>query len=132
MSIDRAALVREFHEAAGQKIAPCVLTTADLERRSTLVCEEAKELCEALTILLVDVMRYGAAPVKTLAEVLKELCDLIYVAEGLSVELGVDVDEAFRRVHESNMSKFPMSTREDGKVMKGPNYQPPYLEDLVR
>lgn len=45
-------------------------------------------------------------------------------------------DEAFRRVHASNMSKLgpdgkPLR-REDGKVLKGPNYMPPVLKDLVR
>ena len=43
--------------------------------------------------------------------------------------------EAFRRVHLSNMSKLgddgkPVK-RDDGKIMKGPNYQPPVLDDLV-
>lgn len=43
--------------------------------------------------------------------------------------------EALRRVHASNMSKLgddgkPIK-REDGKVLKGPNYTPPDLSDLV-
>jgi predicted HAD superfamily Cof-like phosphohydrolase len=43
--------------------------------------------------------------------------------------------EAFRRVHASNMSKLgddgkPIF-REDGKVLKGPNYKKPYLTDLL-
>lgn len=48
---------------------------------------------------------------------------------------GWDLMEAYKRVHKSNMSKLgddgkPIY-REDGKVMKGPNYQPPYLKDLT-
>ena len=44
-------------------------------------------------------------------------------------------EQALRRVHRSNMSKLgddgkPIY-REDGKVLKGPNYQPPNLTDLV-
>lgn len=44
--------------------------------------------------------------------------------------------EAFRRVHASNMSKLgddgkPVR-REDGKILKGPNYKPPVLDDLLR
>jgi len=43
--------------------------------------------------------------------------------------------EAFKRVHASNMSKLgddgkPI-LREDGKVLKGPNYKKPYLTDLL-
>jgi predicted HAD superfamily Cof-like phosphohydrolase len=44
--------------------------------------------------------------------------------------------EAFQRVHESNMSKLGEDgkpiLREDGKVLKGPNYRKPDLTDLVR
>jgi hypothetical protein len=43
--------------------------------------------------------------------------------------------EAFTRVHNSNMSKLDSSgnpvLREDGKVLKGPNYKKPDLADLV-
>ena len=45
------------------------------------------------------------------------------------------LDEALDRVHLSNMSKLgddgkPIY-REDGKVLKGPDYKPPSLEDLI-
>jgi len=43
--------------------------------------------------------------------------------------------EAFKRVHLSNMSKLGVDGkpifREDGKVLKGPNYKKPYLTDLI-
>ena len=43
--------------------------------------------------------------------------------------------EAFKRVHLSNMSKLGIDGkpifREDGKVLKGPNYKKPYLTDLI-
>lgn len=43
--------------------------------------------------------------------------------------------EAFSRVHDSNMSKLDSNgkpvIREDGKVMKGPNYKKPELTDLM-
>ena len=44
-------------------------------------------------------------------------------------------EDAFTRVHLSNMSKLGEDgkpiRREDGKVLKGPNYAPPVLEDLI-
>ena len=44
--------------------------------------------------------------------------------------------EAFKRVHLSNMSKLGEDgkpiLREDGKIMKGPNYKEPYLTDLIK
>ena len=66
---------------------------------------------------------------------LKELADLVYVCYQYAANEEWDLDEAMKRVHESNMSKLdeygkPIY-REDGKVMKGPNYAPPNLEDLV-
>ena len=46
-----------------------------------------------------------------------------------------DLDEAMRRIHRSNMSKLGLDgkpiRRADGKVLKGPNYEPPNLTDLV-
>ena len=46
-----------------------------------------------------------------------------------------DLDEAYKRVHRSNMSKLDENGkpiyREDGKVLKGPNYYLPNLKDLV-
>jgi len=68
-------------------------------------------------------------------EQLKELADLVYVAYQYAASQEWDLDEAMRRIHQSNMSKLgddgkPIY-REDGKVLKGTNYKPPYLDDLV-
>ncbi len=46
-----------------------------------------------------------------------------------------NLDEAMHRVHESNMSKLDQDGkpiyRDDGKVLKGPDYEPPTLTDLI-
>ena len=72
---------------------------------------------------------------KVKQDCLKELADLVYVCYQYAVNMGWDLDEAMHRVHESNMSKLDENgnpvLREDGKVLKGPNYKPPNLEDLV-
>ena len=69
------------------------------------------------------------------AECLKELSDLVYVCYQYAANMKWDLDEAMYRVHESNMSKLGEDGkpiyRDDGKVLKGPNYQPPNLADLV-
>jgi len=69
------------------------------------------------------------------AHCLKELSDLVYVCYQYAANQGWDLDEALHRVHESNMSKLDKDGkpifRQDGKVLKGPNYAPPNLEDLV-
>ena len=122
-------LVREFHEAYEMPVGTVnihndfdKIEKEDAERialRSNLVAEEFKELINA----------------ESCEEIMKESCDLIYVILGTFVEFGWDLEEAFRRVHQSNMSKLGEDGkpiyREDGKVLKGPNYKKPDLSDLV-
>lgn len=68
-------------------------------------------------------------------EQLKELADLVYVCYQMAASQEWDLDEAMHRIHTSNMSKLGEDGkpiyREDGKVLKGPNYEPPTLTDLV-
>ena len=67
-------------------------------------------------------------------EALKELADLVYVCYQYAENMGWFLDEALDRVHKSNMSKLGEDGkpiyREDGKVLKGPNYKLPTLTDL--
>lgn len=67
-------------------------------------------------------------------ETLKEMADLVYVVYQLAAAMDWNLDEALRRVHQSNMSKLvdgkPLY-RDDGKVLKGPNYKLPEMKDLV-
>ena len=66
---------------------------------------------------------------------LKELADLVYVCFQYAENMEWDLEEALDRVHKSNMSKLGLDgkpiRRSDGKVLKGPNYQPPILKDLI-
>ena len=66
---------------------------------------------------------------------LKELADLVYVCFQYAENMEWDLEEALHRVHKSNMSKLGLDgkpiRRADGKVLKGPNYAPPHLTDLV-
>ncbi len=69
------------------------------------------------------------------ANQLKELADLVYVCYQYAESQDWDLDEAMRRVHTSNMSKLGEDGkpiyRGDGKVLKGPNYAPPELNNLI-
>jgi len=93
-----------------------------------LVIEEFKEFLEAEDQL------YRDNPTVQ-SEALKELADLVYVCYQYAENMGWLLDEAMNRVHESNMSKLGEDGkpiyREDGKVLKGPNYKPPDLSDLT-
>jgi len=96
--------------------------------QKNLIVEEFKEFLEAEDLLFRDNLKIDE-------EALKELADLVYVAYQYAENMGWLLDEALDRVHKSNMSKLgddgkPIY-REDGKVLKGPNYKPPNLEDLI-
>ncbi len=96
--------------------------------QKNLIVEEFKEFIEADdNMAMIDI--------SSRADCLKELADLVYVCAQYAENMDWDIEQALRRVHRSNMSKLgddgkPIY-REDGKVLKGPNYQPPNLSDLV-
>lgn len=117
--------VIEFMEAFGQEVldTPDWVDTETTNLRMALIEEEAAEVLEA--------MEEG----ESLADVAKELCDLLYVVYGTAATHGIDIDACFEAVHESNMSKLGPDGkpiyREDGKVMKGPNYFKANLEKCM-
>lgn len=69
------------------------------------------------------------------ANMFKELLDMLIVVTGKCVTYGWNVDKGLRRVHASNMSKLGLDGKPlknaEGKVLKGPNYKPANLQDLV-
>ena len=103
-------------------------TVSQRSVQKDLIVEEFKEFLEAEGELWHRNPTYPS-------EALKELADLVYVTYHKAVTFGRNLDEAVRRVHASNMSKLDEEGepifREDGKVMKGPNYKEPNLSDLI-
>lgn len=91
--------------------------------RLELIQEELNELREAI----------GNADI---VEVADALTDILYVTYGAGHAFGIDLDKCFQEVQESNMSKLDHNGdpiyREDGKVMKGPNYFQPDLTSIVK
>jgi NTP pyrophosphatase (non-canonical NTP hydrolase) len=113
-------MVREFSSRMGQPLdEKWGLHGVQDTLRYKLIKEEFKEV--------------GDATDKE--NLLKELADLVYVTYGYAATFGWDLDEAVRRVHQSNMSKLDDDGnpiyRDDGKVLKGPNYKLADLKDLV-
>lgn len=96
--------------------------------QQTLIAEEFSEFIEAAKQI------YDEKFYRNDEDCLKELGDLVYVCFQYAACMQWDLDEALSRIHESNLSKLvdgkPLR-REDGKVLKGPNYKPPSLIDLV-
>ncbi len=93
-----------------------------------LIVEEFKEFLQAEGMLFMHGRNHQE-------DCLKELADLVYVCYQYAENMGWFLDEAMNRVHVSNMSKLDEDgkpiLREDGKVLKGPNYKPPDLSDLI-
>ncbi len=103
---------------------------ADRQNRAkqhSLIVEEFKEFLQAEGMLFMHGRNHQE-------HALKELADLVYVCYQYAENMGWFLDEALNRVHESNMSKLDEDgkpiLRDDGKVLKGPNYKPPDLSDL--
>ena len=116
-------MLKQFHETYLAKRNRKWVEEPGLEElASKLIAEEYKEVM--------------AETGDDQAALLKELADLVYVCYGYADRFGWDLDEAFRRVHLSNMSKLDPVTgkpifREDGKILKSSAYKEPNLEDLV-
>ena len=66
--------------------------------------------------------------------VIEEFKEFLEAEDQLYRDNPTVTEEALNRVHESNMSKLDEDgkpiLRDDGKVLKGPNYKPPDLSDL--
>ncbi|MFJ9176483.1 MazG nucleotide pyrophosphohydrolase domain-containing protein [Streptomyces sp. NPDC102360] len=125
----RVAEFRETFDGAARAESPELA-----EHRRMLLTEEAHEVAEALTELA-TALRAGADAATAYRAVAKELADVLYVTYGAADALGIDLPAVFDEVHRSNMSKLDVDgrvlRREDGKVLKGPGYRPPTLDDVV-
>lgn len=117
--------VGDFMEAFGQEVL-YIPTMPDFNLsalRLDLIEEEVQELRDGLDK-------------KSILEIADALTDILYVVYGAGHAFGIDLDDCFHEVHSSNMTKLGADGRplyrEDGKVMKGPNYREPDLTKFVQ
>ena len=91
--------------------------------RVSLIKEELDELIDAMNK-------------KDLVEVADALTDILYVTYGAGHAFGINLDDCFEEVQNSNMSKLDNDGRpiynDKGKVMKGPNYFKPDLSKFIK
>ena len=124
-----AEKVSEFHTAMGMTNGVWPPTNQEQNLRLKLIQEEFSEMEAELF------PPWGCDPIPDRQKLAKELADLLYVTYGTAVSFGIPIDEVFDAVHRSNMSKLvdgkPLK-REDGKVLKGPNYKPPQLDHIFK
>jgi NTP pyrophosphatase (non-canonical NTP hydrolase) len=126
---------RKFREVFNQECLPNISRYGFIKKQlwdmqSRLIREEAGEFLAAADECFAD-----PENPKTREEVVKELSDLVFVCYQFAAAYNIDLDKAMSLVFESNLSKLDEQGkpiyREDGKVLKGPNYQPPNLADCL-
>lgn len=124
---DKIKAVTLFHTAFG--IGFSETQQADLGEsknnlRFNLMDEENKEYLEA-------------AMNNDMVEVADALGDMLYILCGTIIEHGMQhkIEEIFNEIQRSNMSKLGADGkpiyREDGKVLKGPNYFKPNITEIL-
>lgn len=120
--------VQLFHESFGLGVKHEPI--ADLgERINTLRFNLMKEENEEY---------FEAVQNNDIVEVADALGDMLYILCGTILEHGLQykIEEVFDEIQRSNMSKLGVDGkpiyREDGKVMKGPNYFKPNFEAILK
>ena len=119
--------VKIFHEAFGIKISnkPTLELSKDiLKLRHSLMLEENNEYLKAVEE-------------RNLIEVADALGDMLYILCGTILTHGFQnlIEDIFDEIQSSNMSKLgdegkPIY-RNDGKVLKGPNYKKPNIKKFL-
>ena len=116
--------VRKFMKTFGQEVKEKAGFPNDkiTSLRYDLIKEELDELKEAMVN-------------RDIKEVADALTDILYVTYGAGHAFGINLDNCFKEVQNSNMSKLGRDGQpiynDKGKVMKGPNYFKPNLNKFV-
>lgn len=137
--VTREEKTGEFADIMGQQ-NDGPISVDQLALRMRLIEEEFQELhiaVEDVKWACLGVERKDdATQLQVLSNLIKELSDLQYVVSGFASTFGINLDVAFNRIHQSNLSKLDENgkpvLRDDGKVMKGPNYREPNFEDAAK
>lgn len=117
--------VKQFHDCMESKRYDFPATPDVIDLRWRLIMEEYMELFNEFHASTLDKKKMA-----------KEMADLLYVIYGAADILDIPLDEVFDAVHNSNLSKLDDNGKpiknSYGKIMKGPNYQPPQLEFIFK
>jgi len=136
-AFDYYEAVEEFRKKMEKPIGKDLTYTDpnDLDFGFKLITEEYKEISDEMIKAHYDILKQGYISKEVRKNLLKELCDLVYVVMDMAATYKLPINQAFKRVHQSNLSKLGEDGkpvyREDGKVLKGPNYKPPVLDDIL-
>ncbi|MFZ1400941.1 MAG: hypothetical protein WAS33_28815 [Candidatus Promineifilaceae bacterium] len=131
--LSNAEKIVEFHAAVGAPVPekPMVPPLEILQLRQKLLQEEFAEASEALGELTAVLQAGQSIQPTAVTDWVHELADLLYVTYGAILACGVDPDPVFAEVHRANLSKAGGPTREDGKVLKPPGWQPADVRGVI-
>jgi predicted HAD superfamily Cof-like phosphohydrolase len=136
--MSHADLVSEFHRTIGGLLPdrPTAPSIDGLTLWETLVREEFTEVEAEYDAMRGRLAEGDEIRLADLAALGHELVDLLYVAYGALLTLGLPVDAIFDEIHRANLAKASGPVRNDGKQLKPPNWRPPdvlgLLERLAR
>jgi len=122
---DAVALFQKTYGLPHRHVPTTQVDPSEMELRHRLMAEENDEYLEA-------------AKAGNMVEGADALGDMLYILCGTMVTHGMQdvMADVFRTIQESNMSKLGADGRpiyrEDGKVMKGPNYFRPDIAGVLR
>lgn len=120
--------VKEFHTAFGLGYSQSIKANLGEQKnllRYNLMKEENEEYLEAVQN-------------NDIVEIADALGDMLYILCGTIIEHGLQhkIEAVFDEIQRSNMSKLNHDGkpiyREDGKVLKGPNYFKPNFEEILK
>ena len=103
--------VKEFNEVFGNPVHNKVQN--DIFDKEPKIVEKCVALIREEFHELEDAVKD-----KDMVETADALGDLIVVVQGMACHLGLDLDEVFRQVHESNMSKICQTEEEAKETVK--------------
>lgn len=121
---DMQALVREFHNTFGHPnpTSPTLIDKDTADFRWDIFWEEYEEYLYAVQT-------------EDIIEIADALGDMLYILYGTATTHGINIGPVLEEIHRSNMSKLGEDGkpifREDGKVLKGPNYFRPNIAAVL-
>lgn len=118
--------VKEWCEATEIKVEtePSLIPEERFRLRFNLMGEENTEYLEACVA-------------NDKEQIADALGDMLYILAGTALEHGMQdyMERVFLEIHRSNMSKMDENgkpiRREDGKILKGPQYSKPNLKKII-
>jgi predicted HAD superfamily Cof-like phosphohydrolase len=123
---DYIEMVGDFHTVFDQRDGnkPRLVSSNEGKLRYSLLAEENNEYLEAVEA-------------NDLVGIADALGDQLYIIYGTILKHGLQhkIEEVFREIHRSNMSKLGADGRpiyrEDGKILKGPSYFRPNIKSII-